>query len=377
MFEHDMLPYGVNSAAEALSGVAPNASTETCDVADFIHSNTWLLRNTGKAAYGDRLERAFHNAAPGAVNRDYTKHVYYQNANLQHIPVDYIEYSNNISRRWSLNEMHTPPCCTGNQARLLPNYIHHSWTATKDGGLAATMYGPNFVSAPTKGGLVNITSATTYPFSDTVTMHVVTTAAASGTGGAAPVTFPLHLRLPGWCDAPKIKVNGIAITIAPNKLGFHVETRAWNTGDTVVITLPMKARIETAATINVGGVGNGYNKNRNNWVEGGLPYSTVSLGPLLFALPLESPDSEWRYALVRNQTLTVHRGDMPTHWDWPLAAPLTIRAKVQRISNFEDVWELPKHPEVITGGEGAAPVEVELVPYGCSKVFKVSMLPFV
>ena len=32
-----------------------------------------------------------------------------------------------------------PPCCTGNQARLLPNYIHHTWTATKDNGLAAAM----------------------------------------------------------------------------------------------------------------------------------------------------------------------------------------------------------------------------------------------
>jgi len=99
MAELDLLPYGVNSGQEALSGVAPNASSETCDVSDFIHSNTWLLRNTGKGLYGDRLERAFHNAAAGALNRDYTKHVYYQNPNLQHIPVDFREYGDNISRR--------------------------------------------------------------------------------------------------------------------------------------------------------------------------------------------------------------------------------------------------------------------------------------
>jgi len=46
--------------------------------------------------------------------------------------VDFREYGDNISRRWEVNEMHSSP--TGNQARLLPNYIHHSWTATKDGG---------------------------------------------------------------------------------------------------------------------------------------------------------------------------------------------------------------------------------------------------
>lgn len=96
-----------------------------------MHSNTWLLRQTGNAVYGDRLERAFHNAAPAAVSRSYMEHVYYQSANLREIPKGingngYHEYGNNISRRWNLNEMHTPPCCTGNQARLLPNYIHHS-----------------------------------------------------------------------------------------------------------------------------------------------------------------------------------------------------------------------------------------------------------
>ena len=46
--------------------------------------------------------------------------------------MDFREYGDNISRRWEVNEMHSSP--TGNQARLLPNYIHHSWTATKDGG---------------------------------------------------------------------------------------------------------------------------------------------------------------------------------------------------------------------------------------------------
>lgn len=123
-----------------------------------MHSNTWLLRQTGNAIYGDRLERAFHNAAPAAVSRTYMEHVYYQSANLREIPKGingngYHEYGVNISRRWSLNEMHTPPwcvqcnvvllhlallrlritrqhvvvcSCTGNQARLLPNYIHHS-----------------------------------------------------------------------------------------------------------------------------------------------------------------------------------------------------------------------------------------------------------
>ena len=78
---------------------------------------------------------------PAAVSRTYMEHVYYQSANLREIPKGingdgFQEYGANISRRWDLNVMHTPPCCTGNQARLLPNYIHHMWTMPADGGLA-------------------------------------------------------------------------------------------------------------------------------------------------------------------------------------------------------------------------------------------------
>ena len=82
-------------------------------------------------------------------------------------------------------------CCTGNQARLLPNYIHHSWMGTPDGGLAATMYAPVTVRSSVGDVTVEISSKTSYPFEDTVIMDVtlVDSAAAS---------FPLWLRIPAW-----------------------------------------------------------------------------------------------------------------------------------------------------------------------------------
>ena len=71
MMRYDMQPHGVNSADEDLNGIAPNLATETCDVSDFIFSSSWLYRITGHTQYGDRLEKAFHNAAPAAVNRSF------------------------------------------------------------------------------------------------------------------------------------------------------------------------------------------------------------------------------------------------------------------------------------------------------------------
>ena len=51
----DVLPHGVNSADEDMDGVGPGVATETCDVADFIHSQAWMLRVTGGRRYADRL----------------------------------------------------------------------------------------------------------------------------------------------------------------------------------------------------------------------------------------------------------------------------------------------------------------------------------
>eukprot|EP01048_Picozoa_sp_COSAG05_P011102 COSAG05_NODE_1023_length_6126_cov_6.196117_3_plen_219_part_00 len=89
------------------------------------------------------------------------------------------------------------------QARLLPNYIHHMWTLTEDGGLAASMYppiptldasprsmehsdynthitdapfcryGPNTVSTTVRGGhRVRIKVATAYPFEEAIKMSI-------------------------------------------------------------------------------------------------------------------------------------------------------------------------------------------------------------
>lgn len=104
------------------------------------------------------------------------------------------------------------------------------------------------------------------------------------------------------------------------------------------------------------------------------------IGPLLFALPLETPGSEWQYALVLDQKPkpTVKRTSMPSHWDWPLAPPLTVTVAAKKIV-WEDVWTLPANASALVRDQVAtnALVDVELVPYGCSKMYKISMFPYV
>lgn len=107
--------------------------------------------------------------------------------------------------------------------------------------------------------------------------------------------------------------------------------------------------------------------------------ATGVIGPLLFALPLENPGSEWQYALVLSQKPTVKRKPMPSHWDWPLSPPLTVTVAAKKIV-WEDVWTLPSNATALVQRDqlaNNATVDVELVPYGCSKMYKISMFPYV
>ena len=346
MLRYDMQPHGVNSADEDLNGIAPNLATETCDVSDFIYSSTWMYRITGHAQFGDRLEKAFHNAAPAAVNRTFTGHVYFQSPNYS--PRQ--NTGGHPGDKWDESLWHSPPCCTGNQARMLPNYIHHMWFGTPDGGLAATMYGPSTVTTMiggtgSTGGAHNITivSDTTYPFAqnNTITYTVLF-------NGASAVTFPLLLRVPSWTTLRdmKVTVNGAAVaspSLDPSLTGFIRLEQAWQGGDVVHLELPMTITATKSVTVSNGwlnmadnggtgahdvdgagaGAGAGVSSKKDTRpaaertakrtaggsvrdlvkagfdtpmlggghmnMTAGVPFCVVERGPLVFALPLELP----------------------------------------------------------------------------------------
>ena len=349
---YDMQPHGVNSADEDLNGISPSAATETCDISDFLYSNSWLLRVTGDGAYGDHMERAFHNAAPAAVNRSFQGHVYFQSPNFAYnlSQRNYPYNPGQDTTRWSNEYYHDPPCCTGNQARMLPNYIHHMWFGTHDGGLAAALYGPNQVKATVgSGAKVSITTTTRYPFTPTLNLSIAIFPSgemaekekemekekakrAASAGSAAKVEeaqFPLLLRIPGWCNKSSmvVSINGgpsiRTLTTDPKLTSFVRLDRMWADGDVVTVTFLMEIVAKKGVTINSGWTQQSVQKsddrpandnNRHNHhhpakqgqeqhdaqqqqqrmlggghmtTTGNLPYCTVERGPLLFALPLE------------------------------------------------------------------------------------------
>ncbi|MHB1037103.1 MAG: beta-L-arabinofuranosidase domain-containing protein [Pirellulales bacterium] len=363
---HDLLvrdsmqPSGVPVADEYYGPTGAFRGTETCDVAGYLWSQILLLSISGQGRMADRAERAFFNAGPATVARDFKTHVYFQSPNRFAENSPPCPHGPGASG-CNYKTKHFPLCCTAALNRIVPNYVMHLWMATYDNGLVTAHYGPCKVSALVADRVpVEIVCRTDYPFNEVIDMSVKPEREA---------TFPLSFRIPGWCKNPELSVNGSGVKIAPDANGFVRVERLWKPGDAVRLRFPMTVRVETG---------------RDNNAQG-APYASVSYGPLLFALPIADtqgpnvpdPAAKWSYALDAQgeklgADITVERQAMPGRWNWPLESPLKLRGNAVAI-DWKPAPGAPRLPAEASG-KGASSEQITLVPYGCTK-FRISMFP--
>lgn len=125
-------------------------------------------------------------------------------------------------------------CCPGNLRRAfayLPGYICRK---LKD-GLYVNLYAESEATIALAGGVkMKIKQVTDYPISGNICVQI---------NPASPVKTPLLFRIPSWCDAPVVKLNGKAV--ADVKPGTFLRLdREWKGGDVVALDFPMKWRFE-------------------------------------------------------------------------------------------------------------------------------------
>ena len=380
---HDLLervamqPHGVPVSDEWYGPTGAFRGSETCDVAGYVWSQISLLLVSGEGRMGDRAERAFFNAGPATVSRDFKTHVYFQSPNrFANLSPDFPHGPR--AGGGAYQPKHSPLCCTAALNRIVPWYVTHMWMATYDNGLAATCYGPCKVTALAADRVpVVITCKTDYPFNETIEISVEP---------AREAAFPLDFRIPGWCTAPVLDVNGSDVAIERNPRGFARVDRTWKPGDTVRLHLPMTPSLQTGRDGALGAPYDGAHRATPVTIPEenstrGVPYATVSYGPLLFALPIPDttdantpdPSARWKFALdVQDPKLTIERAAMPAQWDWPLAAPLRLRANAVEVDWNPD----PKAPRLplLPAAKRNSPERVTLIPYGSTK-FRISMFP--
>ena len=93
-------------------------------------------------------------------------------------------------------------CCHSNGPRILPILLENMIMLSKIDEPSVIHYGPMRANFSISGANVNLIQETSYPFEENIAITFTTDVA---------VTFPLKLRIPGWCNSPVFKVNDLQI----------------------------------------------------------------------------------------------------------------------------------------------------------------------
>jgi DUF1680 family protein len=344
--------------------VDPRQGFETCSMVEAMHSFEMLTKITGDPAWADRCEEMAFNSLPASSTPDYKALHYLTGANQ--VQLDRNNKAPGIQNggtMFSYSPFAVYRCCQHNVSHGWPYFAEELWLATSDNGLCASLYSESEVTAKVADGKdVTIAETTDYPFADTITFKITTPAA---------VQFPLYLRVPHWAAGPAVTINGQSVPAEAKAPGYLVIDRAWQSGDTVMLQLPMKISLRTWA------------KNHDS--------VSVDRGPLTYSLKIGEeykryggtdawpeyevyPTTPWNYALVldaNNPGAGFETGVKPG----PLASnpfkdpPITLKVKGQRLP----AWTLDAHGLLHTLQESPTksdqPVEtIELIPMGAARL---------
>jgi len=350
----------------------PRQAVETCGMVEEMLSHETLVAITGDLRWADRCEDVAFNSLPAALTAD-MKGLRYLTAPNQ-VVSDRASKSPGIQNGGPMFEMnpHRHRCCQHNFGHGWPYFAQHLWYATPDNGLAAVFFSESTVTAKAgaAGDTVTIRQKAHYPFDGSIRFEFDTT---------KPVTFPLHLRVPGWCTGPKVKLNGEWLEVAAKPGQFVVIEREWKKGDELFYDLPMQVNLRT-------------------WKQHGGAV-TVDRGPLTYSLKIGEeyrrsnddrkwpsheiwPTTPWNYALVLDEnvpessfllnTLPWPEDDMP----WTQE---NVPVRLDAPARLVPAWTLDRHGLCAelqdSPVETGTPVEtVKLIPMGAARL-RVSAFP--
>jgi hypothetical protein len=364
----------------------PRQAIETCGAVEQMLSDELMLCFTADAMWGDHCEDVAFNTYPAAVMPDFRSLRYLTAPNMA--VSDDKNHSPGIENGGPFLMMNpfSSRCCQHNHSQGWPYFAKHLWMATPDNGLCAAIYSASEVSAKVGAGtVVHIAEDTHYPFEHTLRFSVKLDKS---------VAFPLYFRIPGWCAAAELSVNGKPAGVPTPKEDFACIDRTWQDGDTVTLKLPMKISLRT------------WEQNHNS--------VSVDYGPLTFSLRIAQrlerkdstktaigdshwqkgadasqwpsweiyPASPWNYGLVLNASnpagsFSIEKRDWPAS-NFPFTldeVPIMMTAKARKIPE----WTLDHYGLVAPLQDSPAysdqPIEtVTLVPMGAARL-RISAFP--
>jgi hypothetical protein len=334
---------------------------ETCGIVEFMGSQEILHRQTGDPVWADRVEQLAFNSLPAALDPQGKVCHYITSANsidLNDVVKTLGQFDDSFAMQAYLPGVDQYRCCPHNYGQGWPYLVEEMWLATPDGGLCAAIYGPSTVTAQVTGGVsVTITEATSYPFSGTVTLTVAI---------STPTAFPLLVRIPGWCPAPSVTVNGAAVAASAGPSYARI-SRTWSNRDVVTVTFPMAPVAKTWST----------QENAMSVSYGALEFSlqitenwsNVNGGTAQWPQWQVDPGSAWNYGLVPGAAISVATGGNVNDPFSQANAPITLTTSAQVVTDWQADSQQVVTP-LVTGPVAAsgAVEQVSLIPMGAARL---------
>lgn len=194
----------------------PNLSAyaETCAAIGLVLLAHRMTHLDLDGRYADVAERALYNGVISGVSRDGQKYFY----------VNPLASVGTHHRQ----EWYGCACCPPNLARLLASLGGYIYSQS-DRALYVHLYITSTVKTEVAGMQVTLSQQTDYPYDGDVKLTVRT---------ARPARFAIHLRVPGWCRAFTLNVNGKTVK-AQSRKGYVSINQQWKDGDTIGLSLAL------------------------------------------------------------------------------------------------------------------------------------------
>ncbi len=302
--------------------------TETCASVGLVMFARRMLLIEEDRRYADVMEQALYNNLLSGMSQDGTRYFYVNPLEVwpeasASSPIK--KHVKPVRQKW-----YACACCPPNLARLITSLGQYIYTV-RENALFAHLYIGGEAKIELNGQPIRITQQTNYPWDETVTLSLKMEQQTEATIG---------LRIPGWCRAATLTVNGESIELTDQVMqqGYAKVTRLWNNDDTIELYFSMPIEIMRA----------------NPNVRANVGKVAIMRGPVVFCLEeVDNSSNLPAIALPRDAKLTA------AYDEKLLGGTVVITGEAMRVdeSGWDDVLYRPVD-------EKLNPVTITAIPYG-------------